>query len=106
MRTTLIEQTEQLKGKVSKTAREAQEQLTHLAKEAADRKAAIGEAIGDGMNTARRAVKHGYRATEDFVDDTTYRIKRDPLRAVGLSFVAGIALGMALGWLLPHRTRA
>jgi hypothetical protein len=42
-----------------------------------------GRAIEDGKNTARRAVKHGYRATEDFVDDTTHRIKRDPLRADG-----------------------
>jgi ElaB/YqjD/DUF883 family membrane-anchored ribosome-binding protein len=106
MRTTLIEQTEQLKGRVSKTAREAQEQLTHLAKEAADRKVAIADAIGDSMHTARRAMKHGYRATEDFVDDTTHRIKRDPLRAMGFSLVAGMALGLALGWLLPHRTRA
>jgi ElaB/YqjD/DUF883 family membrane-anchored ribosome-binding protein len=64
-------------------------------------KAAIAEAIEDGMHTARRAVKHGYRATEDFVDNTTHRIKRDPLFAVGVSLVAG----MALGWLLPHRTR-
>jgi ElaB/YqjD/DUF883 family membrane-anchored ribosome-binding protein len=106
MRTTLIEQTEQLKGKVSKTARQAQEQLTHLAKQTADRKVAMAEAMGDRMNTARRAVKHGYRATEDFVDDTTHRIKRDPLRAVGLSLVSGMALGMTLGWLVLHRPRA
>jgi ElaB/YqjD/DUF883 family membrane-anchored ribosome-binding protein len=106
MRTTLIEQAEQLKGKVSQTAREAQEQLTHLAEEAAERKAAIAEAVEDGMHTARRAAKHGYRATEDFVDDTAHRIKQDPLRAVGISFLAGIGLGMALGWLVPHRTRA
>lgn len=106
MRATLIEQTEQLKEKVSNTAREAQEQLTQLAKEAADKKVAIAEAIGDSMHSARRAVKHGYRATEDLVDDTAHRIKRDPWRAVGFSFVAGIALGVALGWLLPHQTRA
>ena len=102
MRAALIQQTEQLKQKISKTAREADEQLKHLAKEAVHMKAAIAEAIEDRMNTARRAVKHGYRATEDFVDDTTHRIKRDPLRAVGISFVAG----MAVCWLLPHRTRA
>jgi ElaB/YqjD/DUF883 family membrane-anchored ribosome-binding protein len=101
MRAALIQRTEQLKDKVSKTAREAEEQLTHFAKEAVHMKGAIAEAIEDSMHTARRAVKHGYRATEDFVDDTTHRIKRDPLPAVGVSFVAG----MALGWLLPHRTR-
>jgi ElaB/YqjD/DUF883 family membrane-anchored ribosome-binding protein len=75
--------------------------LTHFAKEAVHMQAAIAEAIEDSKNTARRALKHCYRATEDFVDDTTHRIKRDPLRAVGLSFVAG----MGVGWLLAHRTR-
>ena len=102
MRAALVQPTEQLIAKVSKTARQLEEEWTDLQKEAVHMKAAIAEAIEDGKNTARRAVKHGYRATEDFVDDTTHRIKRDPLRAVGLTFVAG----MALGWLLPHRPRA
>ena len=102
MRAALIQPTEQLKVNLSKTAREAEEQLTRLAKEAVHMKAAIAETIEGGVNSARRAVKHGYRATEDFVDDATHRIKREPLRAVGVTFVAG----MVLGWLLPHRSRA
>jgi ElaB/YqjD/DUF883 family membrane-anchored ribosome-binding protein len=106
MRAGLMEQTEQLKENVSKAACEAEERLTHIGKEAVRMKAAFVEAIEDRMTMAKRAAKHGYRATEDFVDDTTHRIKQDPLRAVGFSFVAGIGLGMALGWLVPHRTRA
>jgi ElaB/YqjD/DUF883 family membrane-anchored ribosome-binding protein len=103
MHAALTQPTEQLKATVSKTAREAEEHLTHFAKEAEHIKAAITEAIEDSRKTARRAVKHGYRATEDLVDDTTYRIKRDPLRALGLAFVAG----MAVGWLLlPRRPRS
>jgi len=102
MRAVLVEQTDRLKEKVSEMAREADGQLTDFTKGAVRMKAAIADAIEDRMHMARRAVKHGYRATEDIVDDTTRRIKRDPLRAVGLSLVAG----MVLGWLLPHRTRA
>jgi ElaB/YqjD/DUF883 family membrane-anchored ribosome-binding protein len=98
MRAALIEQTEQLKEKVSKAA---EERLTHFGKEAVQMKAAIADAIEDSMKVARRTVKHGYRATEDFVDDAAHRIKRDPLRALGISFVAGVAAG----WLLPHRKR-
>jgi len=101
MRAALIEQTEQLKENVSKAARRAEERLTHFGKEAVRMKAAIADVIEDGMTMAKRTVKHGYRATEDFVDDTTHRIKRDPRRALGLCFVAGVAAG----WLLPHRTR-
>src|SRR5262252_10527483 len=101
MRAALLEQSEQLKMNAFKVAREAEERMTHLGKEAVAMKGAVAEAIEDRMNMAKRAVKHGRRATEDFVDETTHRIKRDPLRALGLSF----AVGVAAGWLLlPHRT--
>jgi ElaB/YqjD/DUF883 family membrane-anchored ribosome-binding protein len=101
MRAALIDQSDQLKDSISKRAREVEERFTHFGKEAVRFKAATVEAIEDSMNTARRAAKQGYRATEDFVDDTTHRIKRDPLRALGLSFV----VGAALGWFLPRRAR-
>jgi ElaB/YqjD/DUF883 family membrane-anchored ribosome-binding protein len=101
MRAALIEQAEQLKVNVFQAAREAEERWTRFGKETVRMKAAIAEAIEDRTKMAKRAVKHGYRATGDFVDDTTHRIKRDPLRALGVIFVAGVAAG----WLLPHRTR-
>ena len=101
MRAASIQQTERWKGNMFKTAHEAEQQLTHFGKEAVRMKAAIAERIDDDMRKARRAVKHGYRAAEDLVDDTTRRVKRDPLRALGLCFV----VGMATGWLLPHRAR-
>jgi ElaB/YqjD/DUF883 family membrane-anchored ribosome-binding protein len=100
MRAVLIEQTDRFKEKASEMAREAEGQLTDFAKGAVRMKTAIADAIEDSMYTARRAMKHGYRATEDFLDDSTRRIKRDPLRAVGLSLV----VGMAMGWLFTRRT--
>jgi len=101
MRALSMQQTEQWKQNMSKATREAEQRLTHFGKEAAQMKAAIGERIEDGMKTARRAVKQGYRAAEDFADGATRRIKRDPLRTLSLCFAAGVAAG----WLLPHRTR-
>ena len=101
MRAASMLQTEWWKENTSKASREAEQRLAHVGKGAVRMKAAIAEKIDDGVNTARRAVKHGYRAAENLADDTTHRIKRDPLRAVGLCFVAGVAAG----WLLPHRTR-
>jgi ElaB/YqjD/DUF883 family membrane-anchored ribosome-binding protein len=101
MRTAAIEHTNHLKETVSKVACEAEERLTHFGKEAVRVKATIAEAIDDRVDTARRALKRGYRATENFVDDTTHQIKRNPLRALGFSFLAGAAAG----WFLPHRRR-
>jgi ElaB/YqjD/DUF883 family membrane-anchored ribosome-binding protein len=98
MRAVLIEQTDRFKEKASEMVREAEGQLTDFAKGAVRMKTAIADAIEDSMYTARRAMKHGYRATEEILDDSTRRIKRDPLRAVGLCFVAGLAAG----WLLPR----
>jgi ElaB/YqjD/DUF883 family membrane-anchored ribosome-binding protein len=89
MRALLIEQTDRLKEKVSQMARHADGPLTDFARDAVRMKAAITDAIEDRMTTARRAVKHGYRATEDIVEDATHRIKRDPWRAMGLSLVRG-----------------
>ena len=101
MHTVSMRQTERWKRKISGAARDAQQRLAHFAKEAVQMKPSIAERIEDGVKTARRAVKHGYRAAEDYVDDTTHRIKRDPLRVLGICFAAGVAAG----WLLPHRVR-
>ncbi|HEU5254821.1 MAG TPA: hypothetical protein VFU28_02460 [Vicinamibacterales bacterium] len=97
MRAASIQQTEWWKDNMSRAAREA-ERLMDLGKGAVRMKVTIAERIEDDVNKARRAVKHGYRAAEDFVEDTTHRIKREPLRSVGVIFIAG----MALGWLLPR----
>jgi ElaB/YqjD/DUF883 family membrane-anchored ribosome-binding protein len=100
MRAASMLQTEWWKENTSQASREAEQRLAHFGRGAVRMKTAIAEKIDDGMNTARRAAKNGYRAAEDLADDTTHRIKRDPVRAVGICFVAGVAAG----WLLPHRT--
>jgi hypothetical protein len=101
MRAVSMQPTERWKKNISKAARATEQRLTHFGNRTGRIKAGIIERIEDGVNTARRAAKHGYRAAEDFVDDTTHRIKRDPLRVLGFCFAAGVAAG----WILPHRTR-
>jgi hypothetical protein len=100
MRGLSMQRSERWKKNISKAARAAEQRL-HFGSRTGRMKARITERIEDGANTARRAAKHGYRAAEDFVDDTTHRIKRDPLRVLGFCFAAGVAAG----WILPHRTR-
>jgi ElaB/YqjD/DUF883 family membrane-anchored ribosome-binding protein len=67
-------------------------------------KEAVADAVEDGINTAKRAVKQGRRAAEDLVDDAEYQVKQHPLSAVGVSFGIGLGLGAVIGVLLA-RTR-
>lgn len=55
------------------------------------------DAVAEGVNVAKCAVKQGRDVAEDFVNDSTRRIKRNPLVAVATTLVAGLALGMLAG---------
>ena len=65
-------------------------------------KEAVADAVEDGVNAAKRAVKQGRRAAEDLVDDAKYQVKRHPLNAVGISFSVGLGLGALIGILLAR----
>ena len=71
-------------------------------------KEVAAEVVEDGINTAKRAVKQGRRAAEDWVDDAEYQVKKHPLSAVGVSFGIGMGLGAVIGMLLArngHRNK-
>jgi ElaB/YqjD/DUF883 family membrane-anchored ribosome-binding protein len=61
---------------------------------------AVSEAVEDGVTAARRAAKKGYYAAEDFMDETAYRVKRNPFGAVAIAFGAGALVGLLLSRLL------
>ncbi len=67
------------------------------------------ESLEQNVRDARRAMTHGRRAAEDFVDDATLRVRRHPLRSVTLAVTAGAAagctVGFGFGWLAGRRTR-
>jgi len=65
-------------------------------------KEAVADAIEDGVKAAKRAVKHGRRAAEDFVDDAEYKVKQHPLGMLGVSFGIGLGLGAVIGILLAR----
>jgi ElaB/YqjD/DUF883 family membrane-anchored ribosome-binding protein len=60
------------------------------------------ESLEQNVREARRAMAHGRRAAEDFVDGTTLRVRRHPLGSVALAVtagaLAGCVMGFALGW--------
>lgn len=54
----------------------------------------LGNAVDDAVLEAERVAKHGRRAKEDVMEDTTHWMKKNPWRSVG--YVAGAAFGMGL----------
>ena len=57
----------------------------------------VADAVEDGLNTARRAASDGRDAVEDFLHDTSRRVKRRPMESVLLSLAVGIAFGFLIG---------
>ena len=73
-------------------------------------KTAVAEAVSgkveEGVRTTKRAAKASIEAAADLTDETIYRIKRRPLRAVGITLGIGFALGAFFGWSAFRRGRA
>lgn len=88
-----------------KGAIDAAEQVARVGMRVDRLKKTAANAIDDGIIDAKRMVKRGVYAAEDLVDDTAHLIKKEPLRSVGITFGAGLAIGVAVGWLVGHRTR-
>lgn len=83
----------------------AGERVVELGAEAARLKVRASHAVEDTMVEARRLAKRGRYAAEDWVDDAAYRIKRDPLRSVAITFAAGLGIGALAGWLAGRSGR-
>lgn len=73
-----------------------------------------------GMNAARGFAKMGCdaaqlksefvdvaksarRAAEDFTDDMTHAVKKQPLKYLGITFGIALGLGIFSGWLLRRK---
>src|SRR5512132_884519 len=82
---------------LTRAAQAVREQVSDLGHQAARAGStvsqALSEALEDGKVETRRALKRSRRAAEDLIDETTLRIRRAPLRSVGIALGAGALLG-------------
>lgn len=93
-----------LRERVADTAR----RVAQLSTDAGRLKAVASDAVEDGVYKARRAVKTARRDLHDARDEAVYRIKQDPLKAVGVAFGVGLLIGVAtstVGWLAARASR-
>lgn len=80
--------------RVKNSARSA----TDFAREASHLKARAADVLEDGLHDARRTLKRGMHELEDLRDEAVVHVRKKPLAAMGATFLAGLTLGMALGW--------
>jgi ElaB/YqjD/DUF883 family membrane-anchored ribosome-binding protein len=86
-------------GKTIENATDAAVGLAHLAHEVSKAKVLVADAVDDGKRKAQRLAKQSYAAAEDYIEDTTYYIKRHPWQSVAVSAGIGALVGVVVGLL-------
>ena len=97
-----VETTEGEKPTASDQVVDAGRQAAHVSHEARLLKSVAEDAIEEGVHAAKRAMKSIKGRVEDLGDlrdEAVHRVKRQPLKAVGLVAGVCLVLGMALGWM-------
>jgi ElaB/YqjD/DUF883 family membrane-anchored ribosome-binding protein len=79
------------------------EQIAETARKTTRMASAVADAIEDGVGAARRVAKQGGDAAEELFDDTAKRLQRHPIETIAVTFVAGIAAGIVIGWMVKRR---
>jgi ElaB/YqjD/DUF883 family membrane-anchored ribosome-binding protein len=78
---------------------DAARRATHLSHETRLLTSLAADAVDDGVHAAKRTIKSAQHRVEDLKDEATYRVKRQPFKALGIAVGVGLVLGMAVGWI-------
>ena len=81
-------------------------QLAHLTDELSKARMLVSDVIEDGKRKAQRTAKRAVITAEEYVEDTTYYIKRHPWQSVGLAAGFGVGAGLLASWMLSHAAHA
>ena len=87
------------KASVRERVVDAVRRTAHLSHEARLLKSVAADAVEDGTRQAIRSVKRGVEALADLKDEASHRVRRQPLRAVGIALALGLVVGAAAGWI-------
>jgi len=77
--------------------------LAHLTAKATEGKMLVEDLVEIGKRKAQRAVRKGYEAGEDYLDESKRYIKHNPWQSVGVALGVGLALGFVSGFLSRRR---
>jgi ElaB/YqjD/DUF883 family membrane-anchored ribosome-binding protein len=96
-----IETLEREKPTVVDRVVDAARHAAHVSHEVRLAKSFAQDAIEDGVQAAKRAVKSARRRLErleDIKDEGVHYVRRQPLKAVAMAAVIGLTVGMAVVW--------
>ena len=77
--------------------------LAHLTAKATEGKMLAEDLVELGKRKAKRLVRKGYEAGEDYLDESKRYIKHNPWQSVGVALGVGLALGFVSGFLSRRR---
>ena len=77
--------------------------LAHLTARAAEGKMLAEDLMEIGKRKAQRAIRKGYDAGEDYLDESKRYIKHNPWQSVGAALGVGLVLGFLGGFLSRRR---
>ena len=81
----------------------ADEQVTESIRKLTRAASAMAEAIDEGTNVIKHAIKRSGDVAEELLDDTTQRVKRHPVEAMAATFTLGVIVGGLIGWMVSRR---
>jgi hypothetical protein len=82
---------------VRERAADALRQAAHFSHEARLLKTLATDAVEDGLHAAERTIKRARQTALDARNEVTYRVKREPLKALALTFGTGALFGLTVG---------
>ena len=77
--------------------------LAHLTAKAAEGKMLAEDLVEIGKRKAQRAIRRGYEAGEDYLDESKRYVRHNPWQAVGTALGVGLVLGFLGGFLSRRR---
>ena len=77
----------------------ADEQVTESIRKLKSAASAMADAIDEGTNAIKHAVKRSGDVAEELLDETTQRVKRHPVETMVAMFALGVVGGGFVGWL-------
>jgi ElaB/YqjD/DUF883 family membrane-anchored ribosome-binding protein len=82
----------------------AAEHISDSAHQASSATRAAADAIAEGAGSVRRVAKQGSEVAEEFLDDASRLIQRQPILTVAATGAIAFSAGIFIGWMMQRKS--